>query len=100
MIIHSLIIWVNAVVVIPSALFHAIRDLMVPIMATHLQDGEFLPKFSWICWPNYTYENVILGGSCHWWDFFFFKNSGSAFFMAHNCTDVLFILHTGRTAVN
>lgn len=73
MIIHSLIIWVNAVVVIPSALFHAIRDLMVPIMATHLQDEEFLPKFSWICWPNYTYENVILGGSCHWWDFFFLR---------------------------
>lgn len=44
MIAHSLLIWGNAVIVIPSALFHAIQDLVVPIMATSLEDEKFLPS--------------------------------------------------------
>lgn len=70
MIVHSFIIWGNAVIVIPSALFHAIQDLVVPIMATPLKDEEFLPKCGLICWLDYTSGNVILGGSCHQGEFF------------------------------
>lgn len=65
MIVHSLIIWANAVIVIPSALYRALQDLMVPILTTPLQE-EFFPKCSWICWLNY----VILSRSCHWWECF------------------------------